>query len=68
MKEMLMRIKRGNHQTQMWDLFHPRPRTPKWDDLSVPMQRQLIELLASLLREQRDRKAHPAGDKEVDHE
>ena len=63
-----MRITRGRRQTQLWDLFHPRPQTPKWDDLPLPMKRQLIELLASLLREQRDQKAPPAGDKEVDHE
>jgi hypothetical protein len=65
---MLMRKTRGRFQTQLWDLFHPLPQTPRWEEVPRPMKRQLIELLARLLREQGDQKAPRASDKEVDHE
>ena len=63
-----MRKTRRRHPTQPWDLFHPLPQTPMWEELPRPMKRQLTELVARLLREQRDRKAPRADGKEVDHE
>jgi hypothetical protein len=63
-----MRKTRGRFQTQPWDLFHPLPQTPTWHELPRPLKRHLTELLARLLRDQRDQKAPHAGDKEVDHE
>jgi hypothetical protein len=63
-----MRKTRRRFQTQLWDLFHPLPQTPTWEELPRPTKRQLTELLARLLREQHDQKAHRAGDKEADHE
>ena len=55
-------------QTPPWDLFHPLPQTPTWEELPRPTKRQLTELLARLLREQRDREVPRADDKEDDHE
>lgn len=63
-----MRKTRGRFQTQPWDLFHPPPQTPTWEELPRPIKRQLTDLLARLLREQHDQKAPHADDKEVDHE
>lgn len=63
-----MRKSRRRARTQPWDLFHPRPQTPTWEELPLTMKRQLMELLARLLRERRGRKGSRVGDKEVDHE
>jgi hypothetical protein len=65
---MLMHKTRGRYQTQPWDLFHPLPKTPTWEELPRPLQHQLTELLARLLRERSDQKRHLADDKEVGHE
>jgi hypothetical protein len=65
---MLMRKTRRRFQTPPWDLFHPLPQTPTWEELPRPTKRQLTELLARLLREQRDAKLPRAGGKEADHE
>ena len=65
---MLMRKTRGRYQTQPWDLFHPLPQTPTWEELPRPLKRRLTELLARLLQQQHDPKAPAAGNKEVDHE
>jgi hypothetical protein len=59
---------RHRFRVQPWDLFHPLPQTPTWEELSRPAKRQLTELLARLLREQHDQKARHASDTEVDHE
>jgi hypothetical protein len=64
---MLMRKTHRRIQVQMWDLFHPRPQTPTWEELPQATKRQLTELLARLLREHAQ-KALRAGDKEADHE
>jgi len=63
-----MRKNHRRRQSQLWDLFHPLPQTPTWEGLPPPMKRQLAELLARLLREQRDQRTPHAGGKEVDHE
>ena len=64
-----MRKRRGHVQTQLWDLFHPRPQTPMWEELPGPMKRQLTELLARMLREQlQERRALRGDHKEADHE
>jgi hypothetical protein len=55
-------------RTQPWDLFHPPPQTPTWEELPRPMKRHLTELLARLLRDQRDQNVPQVGDKEVNHE
>ena len=60
---------RRRYQTQPWDLFHPLPQTPQWRELPRPIKLQLTELLARLLRAQREQNPpRHAGDKEVDHE
>ena len=63
-----MRKTRRHAQTQPWDLFHPPPQSPTWEELPRPTKRQLTELLARLLREHHEQKAPRAGDKEADHE
>jgi hypothetical protein len=63
-----MRKTRRRVRTQPWDLFHPRPQTPTWEELPQVTKRQLLELLARLLRERHDRKGSHVGTKEVDHE
>jgi len=63
-----MRKTHRRFQAQLWDLFHPFPQTPTWDQLPRPTKRRLTELLARLLREQRDPTTPHAGDKEADHE
>ena len=63
-----MRKTRRRYQTQPWDLFHPPPQTPLWEELHRSMKCQLTELLARLLRGQREQNAAHGGDKEVDHE
>ena len=63
-----MRKTRHHFQTPPWDLFHPFPETPTWEELPQPAKQQLTELLACLFREQHDQKAAPLGNKEVDHE
>jgi hypothetical protein len=65
---MLMRKTRRRFQKQPWDLFHPLPQTPAWQELPRPTKRQLTELLARLLREQHDQKGPHVGDKEAHHE
>jgi len=59
---------RHRFRTQPWDLFHPLPQTPTWEELPTTTKRHLTELLARLLREQHNQNAPRTDDKEVDHE
>jgi len=63
-----MRKIRRHRQPQPWDLFHPRPPMPTWEELPRLMQRQLTELMARLLREQHDQEEPRGADQEADHE
>jgi hypothetical protein len=65
---MLMHKPHRRRQTQPWDLFHQPPQTPTWEELPPPVQHQVTELLAELLREHGEQKAPNAGVKENGHE
>ena len=54
--------------TQIWDLFHQPPQLPTWVQLPEPVRHRVLELLARLIEEERNRRPTPAGDKEVGHE
>ena len=63
-----MRKANRRRQAEPWDLFHPAPRRPLWEELPPPVQRRTVELLARLLHEQRHGVVCLERGQEVDHE
>lgn len=63
-----MRKTRRRLRAQPWDLFHPLPQMPTWDELPGPTKRRVTELLACLLRDHHEQKVLRATDKEAAHE
>ena len=51
-----------------WNLFHHPPPTPIWAELPRPVKDRLMELLVSLLREERKRRSRRPVNKESNHE
>jgi hypothetical protein len=53
---MLMRNSCRRSNTYRSDLFQPTPPTPTWDSLSLPVVRKVVEVLAQMLHEERQRR------------
>ena len=49
---MLMKSPRNPAQTSQSDLFHPVRRLPQWQSLPPASQRNVIRLIAMMLRQQ----------------
>lgn len=41
---------RSRPAIQQLDLFHPRPKRPRWNELPLDTRRKTVSLIASLLR------------------
>jgi hypothetical protein len=65
---MLMHKTRRRRHRELWDLFHPRPQRPTWEELPQAVVRRVTELLARLLHEQREGEVLSDRDKELSHE
>jgi hypothetical protein len=52
----------------IWDLFQPAPQTPGWTEFPQPVQCRVRELLARLLREERESEEVHGPAKEDGHE
>jgi hypothetical protein len=47
------------------DFFVPRPQRPTWWNLPAEVRQKMVQLLAQLLRDHRNRPTAPANGKEV---